>query len=296
VLRSLQYFEAVARHGSVKAAAEEYGVSASAISHKLSELSGFLGEELVTRSGRGIRLTEPGVRLYRHLNLLFAGLDKVLTEAIGTEKAHLCLAVCSSFGPAWLAGRLPDFVRSYPRIDLELRMFAQDPLQTEAVADAVVTADEVADGFDHVPLFDEILVAVMHPHALTNDHGFPTHLVTTDLQPKDLGAEWRQFSRVTGRDFVGAADGGFVRCTHYVLSMSLARAGIGAALVPDFLAADILSSGELVVVDEARIPSGRTYKLCTKTSRSRDPDLRDLGRWIKGQAEAARSLLRDGSD
>lgn len=296
MLRSLQYFEAVARHGSVKAAAEEHGVSASAISHKLSELSGFLGEELVARSGRGIRLTEHGVRLHRHLNVLFSGLDKVLTEAIGTEKAHLRLAVCSSFGPAWLAGRLPDFVRACPGIELELRMFAQDPLQTEAVADAVVTADQVADGFDHIFLFDEILVAVMHPGARINDHGLPDQLVTTDLQPKDLGVEWRVLSKAAGRDFVGAADGGFVRCTHYVLSMALARAGIGAALVPDFLAADAIASGELVLVDQTRIASGRSYKLCTKTSRSRDPDLRDLARWMKSQADAARSSNRDGAD
>jgi DNA-binding transcriptional LysR family regulator len=285
ILRSLQYFEAVARHGSVKAAAEEHGVSASAISHKLSELSGFVGEELVVRSGRGIRLTESGLRLYRHLSVLFSDLEKTLREVIGSEKAHLRLAVCSSFGPAWLARRLPDLTLTCPRIDLELRMFAQDPMQTETVADAIVTADQVADGFDHVTLFSEMLVAVVRPGANTDVHGMPAQLVTTDLQPKALGAEWREFSRVTGRDFVGAAGGRFIRSTHYVLALALARAGIGAALVPDFLAEDALASGDVALVDRTTMSSGRIYKLCYKSSRSRDSDLREFARWIKGQAE-----------
>jgi DNA-binding transcriptional LysR family regulator len=189
-------------------------------------------------------------------------------------------------GPAWLARRLPDLALTCPRIDLELRMFAQDPMQTETVADAIVTADQVADGFDHVTLFPEMLVAVVRPGANTDNHGMPAQLVTTDLQPKAFGAEWREFSTVTGRDFVGAAGGRFVRSTHYVLALALARAGIGAALVPDFLAADAIASGDVALVDRRTMSSGRTYKLCYKSSRSRDSDLREFVRWMKGQAES----------
>lgn len=285
MLRTLQYFEAVARHGSVKAAAEEIGVSASAVSHQMRDLSTFLGEEIFVRFGRGIRLTERGKRLYRCLGVLFSGLEDVLTEVIGNGKTRLRLAVCTSFGPAWLAARIPEFALAYSNIDLEMRMFARHPLQTEGTADAIVTADLVSDGFDHVPLFEEMLVAVARSEGGPADGEMPAQLITTDLQPHALGKEWREYSDLTGRDFVGSAKGAYMRCTHYLLAMALARAGTGAALVPDFLAADALGSGALSLLDERRLPSGRTYKLCYKASRARDPDLRDLARWMKGQAK-----------
>lgn len=286
MLRSLQYFEAVARRGSVKEAAEEIGVSASAVSHQMRELSNFLGEDIVVRAGRGIRLTERGTRLHRHLAVLFSGLEDVLTEAIGNCRTHLRLAVCSSFGPAWLAGRLPAFIEAHPTIDLEFRMFARYPMQTEATADAIVTAGLVMDGFDHIFLFEETLVAVARPGFGPFNNEGRARLVTTDLDPQGIGREWQGYSDLTGRDFVGAAEGAFVRCTHYLLAMALARAGIGAALVPTFLAADALSVGDLALIDERRLPSGRSYKLCYKSSRARDPDLRDLARWMKKEARA----------
>jgi len=62
LIRSLHYFEAVARHGSLKLAAEELGVSQSAVSHQLRDLTTTLGEQLFIRAGRGIALTDTGMR------------------------------------------------------------------------------------------------------------------------------------------------------------------------------------------------------------------------------------------
>mgnify|MGYP003780184335 CR=1 FL=1 len=46
LIRGLHYFEVVARHQSVKVAAAELGVSQSAVSHQLRELTDVLGEQL----------------------------------------------------------------------------------------------------------------------------------------------------------------------------------------------------------------------------------------------------------
>lgn len=47
LIRGLHYFEAVARHRSLKAAAEELGVSQSAVSHQIRDLTETLGEQLI---------------------------------------------------------------------------------------------------------------------------------------------------------------------------------------------------------------------------------------------------------
>jgi len=292
MLRSLQYFEAVARRGSVKAAASEVGVSASAISHQIHELTAFIGEELVVRSGRGIRLTDSGTRLYRHVSPMFSNLGEVLEGVIGTKKTYLRLGVCSSFGPYWLARRLADFHRDHPGIELELHLFSQYPLQTELIADAVVTADPVSDGYESVSMFEEELVPIVSPDASFGEHGMPRRLITTDVLPNELGKDWRDYSALSGRDYVGSSLGIFVPCTHYILALAMARMGIGAALVPDFVASEAIEAGDLVTLDRARLPSRRIYKLCYKASRARDPDLRTLARWFKSQVNgsAARTV------
>lgn len=286
ILRSLQYFEAVARLGSVAGAAQEAGVSASAVSHQLRALTALLGEDLVVKSGRGIVLTEAGQRLQQQLTGVFQSLGDMLTNIVGDRKTCLRLAVCSSFGPAWLAERLPDFHRRHPEIDLELRLYAQDPLQTESIADVIVTCAPVHTGFDHVVLFEEHLVPVASPAMPLGTTNLPVRLITTDLAQGGVGADWRDYSAQTGQDFVNAAGNTFLRCTHYLLAMSLAQAGLGAALVPDFLSDGPVEDGHLVRLHGQPMPSGRTYRICYKSMRASDPAIRAMVRWLKAQREA----------
>jgi DNA-binding transcriptional LysR family regulator len=62
-LAQLQSFVLVARHGSVKAAAAELGVTEPAVSVAVAALRKELGDELFVRDGRGIALTAGGGRL-----------------------------------------------------------------------------------------------------------------------------------------------------------------------------------------------------------------------------------------
>jgi DNA-binding transcriptional LysR family regulator len=62
-LAQLQSFVLVARHGSVKAAAAELGVTEPAVSVAVAALRKELGDELFVREGRGIKLTAGGRRL-----------------------------------------------------------------------------------------------------------------------------------------------------------------------------------------------------------------------------------------
>ncbi|HEY9524925.1 MAG TPA: LysR family transcriptional regulator, partial [Thermopolyspora sp.] len=53
----LRVLEAVARHGSVTAAARELHYSQPSVSHHLAKLEAETGAKLIQRAGRGIRLT-----------------------------------------------------------------------------------------------------------------------------------------------------------------------------------------------------------------------------------------------
>ncbi len=62
-MRAIQAFEAIARCGSVAAAADELGVSAGAISQQLRKIEADLEVRLFHREGRTLKLTSWGRRL-----------------------------------------------------------------------------------------------------------------------------------------------------------------------------------------------------------------------------------------
>lgn len=282
LIRGLQYFEAVARHRSVSTAAAELGVSQSAVSHQLRELTGILGEQLVVRSGRGIALTGTGEALAARLSIAFANLHDSIDSVVGTDRRTLRLAVCSSFGPGWLIPRLPRFIEANPSIDLQLRLYAEDPELSGSVADAIVSALPVRAGFTAIHILNEVLVAVEAPGRRDRRR----KLITTDVEPENTGGDWHRYGIEAGLDPDQLRDGPWLQTTHYMLAMEMARAGLGAALVPDFIAARDLERGALVLLDRARMQSGRIYRLCFKHMRSAEPALLSLVQWFRSEAAA----------
>ncbi|MDN3720522.1 LysR family transcriptional regulator [Roseibium salinum] len=63
-LTSLRAFESAARHLSFKRAADELGVTPTAISHQIRLLEETLGGKLFERQPRKVALTEIGLQLY----------------------------------------------------------------------------------------------------------------------------------------------------------------------------------------------------------------------------------------
>jgi LysR family glycine cleavage system transcriptional activator len=74
-----------------------------------------------------------------------------------------------------------------------------------------------------------------------------------------------------------------LQCSHYLLALEMARAGMGVALVPDFLTRRDIDSGTLTYFDRTRMPSGRTYNICFKHSRAGEPAMATLVQWLKSQ-------------
>lgn len=281
LIRGLQYFEAVARHRSIKGAAEELGVSQSAVSHQMRDLTEVLGEQLMVRSGRGIELTATGQRLAEKLGSVFAGLKSSLDDVIGGNKTALRIAVCSSFGPGWLIPRLSSFYAAHPTIDLQLRLYAHDPEQTDEIADAFVTALPVKPGFTALHIADEYLVAVGRQEVRGDGERGRAVLITTELDADKVGADWVEYCNATGRKLSDIQSGSWIQCSHYLLALAMAKEGLGLALVPDFLAAREVEAGSLDYFDRTPMPSNRRYHLCIKKSRAQHAGLKALAQWMK---------------
>lgn len=279
-LRALQSFEAVARHLSVSDAARELGVTQSAISHQLRRLSDELGERLVERQGRRLVLTPTGARLASELDRAFDLIEHSAGQIVGTAHSSVRLAVYGSFATGWLVPRLPEFFARHPDIDLQLVMVSEEEEISDRTADAFVTSWPSQRGYRSVLLLREQLVAVSPPGL----SGWPCPLVTTEVSPASTGGDWVEYCRNNELQLSSAQQQSWKKCTHYTTALDMARAGIGAALVPDFLAERDIASGDLVALPGRPMPTGQNYYLSVKFSRHQEPALSSLTQWLRSEA------------
>lgn len=120
-LNALVYFETVARLGRVTKAAEELGVSASAVSQQIRLLEQQFGVRLFRRQKQRLSLTLDGDRLFQTATQAFRSIRDVHTAIVRQrESHHLNLRVSPSFGVRWLGPRLAGFVAANPQWDLRI--------------------------------------------------------------------------------------------------------------------------------------------------------------------------------
>ena len=120
-LNALRAFDAVARLHSVSAAAAELAVTSSAVSRQISNLEDDIGVALVTRDGRGLRLTADGERLGSGLadayDQISCAVELLHKPARGNR---LRILVPPVFASAWLIPRLDRFNARHPETDVIL--------------------------------------------------------------------------------------------------------------------------------------------------------------------------------
>ncbi len=137
-LDDLAALSAIAHHRSFRRAADELGVSRSALSHTVRALEARLGVSLLRRTTRSVAPTEAGTRLLDRLRPLLDAFDAALGEvAAGRDEATGTVRINTSAGAAdLLLDRIvPVFMARHPAASLEL-------VTDEGLVDIV------AEGFD----------------------------------------------------------------------------------------------------------------------------------------------------
>ncbi|MEO1193797.1 MAG: LysR substrate-binding domain-containing protein [Pseudomonadota bacterium] len=120
-LSQLRAFEAAARLGSFKSAAEELHVTQAAISHQIKGLEDDLGRALFHRGTRHVRLLDAAKPLALELTRAFEGISSAVRDLRdATLEGPLRLSVAPFFGNRWLTPRLARFQLLHPEIEVEL--------------------------------------------------------------------------------------------------------------------------------------------------------------------------------
>src|SRR5260370_39389313 len=82
-ISAIRAFEAAARTGSFRDAANELHLTPSAVSHAIRKLESTMSTTLFERSARSVRLTPAGENLMRHAGAAFDNLRRGIEEVAG---------------------------------------------------------------------------------------------------------------------------------------------------------------------------------------------------------------------
>lgn len=262
----LRIFHTVAEAGSFTHAADKLNMSQSAISRQVSALEADLGLKLFIRHARGLVLTELGEQLFRTSHRMQRELEQVqvqMSESRDTPTGPLLVTTTVGFGSTWLASRINEFVRLYPTIQLEIKL-------NDAEMDLAMREADVAIRL-HRPVQSEMIqrkLFTVHFHIYASkdyltEMGVPTapeeldnHRIVTfgEPVPSYLG-DVNYIERLGRTDPTPRRPALKVNAIYGM--MQAARAGIGIAMLPDYVAE---AEPELVrILDQVELPEFETY-------------------------------------
>lgn len=253
-------FECVARHLNFARAAEEIGVTPTAVSKSLKKLEGQLRVRLFNRTTRSVGLTEEGRRLLQSLGPALRQVRlsvQQVQESATTPRGVLRLNTSYVAFASLIAPYQAEFCRQFPDITLDITI-------DNVLADIVAAGFDVGIRLGHVLQHDMIAVALGPPQpmavvaapAYLSSRGtpqLPAQLADHECLRQRIGAPARPFEwrfRDGNDTFTVPVKGQLVyndmRCTK-----DAANAGIGLAYVFRQLAEPELKRNELVAVLEA---------------------------------------------
>lgn len=265
----LRTFTAVIDAGSITAAADQLGLTASAVSRTLARLEDKLGTTLLNRTTRRMKLTEEGqffLDSARHILAQMEDLEERLALRQQRPSGRLRINAASPFMLHAVVPHIDDFRQLYPDIELQLNSNDLNIDLLEQSTDIAIRIGTLSDSSLHArPLGSSCLNLLASPQYLAR-HGTPQsvaalaeHSLLGFTQPESLNV-WP----------LRHADGDSLTITPNLSASSgetlrqLALAGQGIVCLAGFMSCADIRAGRLVkllpqAMRETRQPINAVY-------------------------------------
>ncbi len=251
-LNALKAFEACARLQSITLAAKELHVTHGAVSRQVKQLEEQLGLQLISKQGRGIKLTDSGLQLYEASHHAFSQLHSACAELRQQQQqAPFVLACPGSLLARWLIPRLERLQHDLPDLRLQVITNTGDDHNLQhADADAsLMFLDQACPDNMHAYILDsERIGPVLSPryqYAATFSNASAAQLLSEPLlfthSRPQAWPQWAQAQHVAATDLRYAQ--GF---EHLYYLLEAAVAGLGVAIAPEHLVRSDIANGRLI--------------------------------------------------
>ena len=124
-LHSMRLFSEVVDSGSFSAAGRKFGLAASSVSRQVGSLEDTLSARLLNRSTRKLSLTEAGRIYHERVRQILADVEdanRSVSHLEAIPRGMLRINGPTVFGRLHIAPHLPEFLRRYPEIDIDLTL------------------------------------------------------------------------------------------------------------------------------------------------------------------------------
>jgi DNA-binding transcriptional LysR family regulator len=251
---ALAIFAKVVELRSFAAAAGELALSKATVSKAVSRLEDRLGARLFNRTSRRLALTDAGQKLSERATRLLADGEAAENEALSqsvTPRGLVRFAVPMTFGVKVVAPILPEFLKQYPDVSIDLHL-----------SDAMV--DLIGEGFDAglriASLPDSSLIArrlcampryTVAAPAYLKQYGRPTHPMHL-AQHRCFAYAYLSTPNVwhytnAAGEQASVRPAGQLRVNNGEALMPALIAGLGIADLPQFIVGDAIASGDVEV-------------------------------------------------
>jgi DNA-binding transcriptional LysR family regulator len=137
----VRYFLAVARGGSVRAAAERLRVNHSTVLRRIAQLEERLGAQMFEKLPSGYRLTNAGEEVLEFANQMEASSNQLETRVFGRDQSVrglLRVTLAPTLATHLLMPDFADFARLHPEVEMEVLSFGEPVNLTNREADVAI--------------------------------------------------------------------------------------------------------------------------------------------------------------
>ncbi|MFC7050442.1 LysR substrate-binding domain-containing protein [Emcibacter nanhaiensis] len=282
----LTIFVAVAERQHLTRAAEDIGLTPSAVSASIKALETFYNVRLFDRVGRGIELSPAGRLFLDEAKATLAranAAEQVLSELGGLRRGRLTLFASQTISSYWLPPRLMQFHQRYPQIELQVTS-ANTAEVSQAVLEGAADLGFIEGEIDQpalatLPLaLDQmvIVVSASHPLGTITPRNFAGFLMSSSWIMREKGSGTRSQFEVALKNFSLNPDDleiAFTLPSNEAILSALRDSQCAAAL-SRLVADPYIRSGELRAI-EIELPP-RTFMAVRHKERTESPAAREL--------------------
>lgn len=251
-LERMRTFVRVAERGGLSAVARDLGVGQSTVSRHLDELEAALGVPLLSRTTRGVALTDEGVSYYGHCLQILRLVDLAGEEAgaaRGAASGTVRVSCTAALGVLHLSRLIFAFQDAHPQIAIDLSLTDERIDLVQEGVDIAIRLGPLAESTMRLRRLGQSQRLLVASPAYLAARGRPR-------SPQDLvGHEGIRMSNVTGSDslrLVGPEGGehiidirGRLRVDHGLAAREALLAGRGLGPAHRWLVDDLLADGRL---------------------------------------------------
>lgn len=288
-------FVRVVDAGGFTAAARSLGMTKSAVSKQMSRLEALLGTQLLRRTTRSMGMTEAGQRYHERVSAALALMREAqgaLGDAEPGPTGLLRVTAPLSFGRRCIEPHLPEFLRQHPGLQLQLVLLdrpvdlAEEGFDLALRIGTPLPAGAVARKLAEFRYRLCGAADALPPRRRPRDPEALAGLACLRYGDGETSSTW-QFRGAAGVRRVRI--GGPLQVNSSESLRAMVLAGLGVALLPDFLVADDLQAGRLVELLPGwtpRPPFGTTVHLLRLPSRYTPAKVRAFTSFLAGRLAA----------